>query len=104
MTAPQLVAGNWKMNGLAAAEAEVKALVAVVKGRRGLPDSVVRPAATLIRSFVTAVSDSAVKLGGQTCHPAVSGAHTGDVSAEMLKDAGAGYVIVGHSERRTDHK
>ena len=59
--------------------------------------------ATLVASFVTAVEGSPVRIGGQDCHPAPSGAHTGDLSAEMLADAGASAVIVGHSERRADH-
>jgi triosephosphate isomerase len=61
------------------------------------------PPATLIAAL-RQVAPAEIKLGGQTCHPKESGAHTGDISAEMLKDAGASYVIVGHSERRTDHK
>ncbi|MBL9096141.1 MAG: triose-phosphate isomerase [Alphaproteobacteria bacterium] len=103
VTTAQLIAGNWKMNGLSAARGEVAALVAGLKGRGHPPDVLVCPPATLLRSLVGVVEGSSVKLGGQTCHTAVSGAHTGDISAEMLKDAGASFVIVGHSERRTDH-
>ncbi len=100
----QLIAGNWKMNGLLAAKAEVAALVLGLKGKAALPEVLVCPPATLLRSLIDAAEHTPVRLGGQTCHPKASGAHTGDISAEMLKDAGASYVIVGHSERRTDHR
>jgi len=103
VTTPQLIAGNWKMNGLLAARAEVVALAAGLRGRAPLPEVLVCPPATLLRAFEDAVGGTPIKLGGQSCHTAVSGAHTGDISAEMLKDAGASYVIVGHSERRADH-
>lgn len=92
------------MNGLLAAKAEVAALVEGLKGRRAIPEVLVCPPATLLRSLIETVERSPVRLGGQSCHPKASGAHTGDISAEMLKDAGASYVIAGHSERRTDHK
>jgi triosephosphate isomerase len=96
-----LVAGNWKMNGLAASEGE---LTKIVNGTTGIKaDLMVCPPATLIAEFAAAARGSAVVIGGQDCHAAPSGAHTGDVAAEMLKDAGAVAVIVGHSERRTDH-
>jgi triosephosphate isomerase len=104
VTARQLIAGNWKMNGLLSARSEVLALTGALKGRQHLPDVLVCPPATLLRALIEAVDGGLVKLGGQTCHTAESGAHTGDISAEMLKDAGASYVIVGHSERRSDHK
>lgn len=105
MSAPkQLIAGNWKMNGLLAAKGEVAALVEAVKGHTAQPDILVCPPATLLRVLADAAAQSPVRVGGQTCHPKASGAHTGDISAEMLKDAGATAVIVGHSERRTDHK
>ena len=100
----QLIAGNWKMNGLLAARAEVERLAAAMKGRGTAPEVLVCPPATLLRSLIETVAGSGIKLGGQSCHPKESGAHTGDISAEMLKDAGASYIIVGHSERRTDHK
>jgi triosephosphate isomerase len=103
VTTPQLIAGNWKMNGLLAAQSEVAALGAGLKGRARLPEVLVCPPATLLRALIGTVVGTPIKLGGQTCHTAVHGAHTGDISAEMLKDAGASYVIVGHSERRTDH-
>ncbi|MSP33069.1 MAG: triosephosphate isomerase, partial [Pseudolabrys sp.] len=96
-----LVAGNWKMNGLAASVGE---LAKIIKGASGIAaDLMVCPPATLIASFVHAARGSTVTIGGQDCHAEPSGAHTGDVAAEMLKDAGAVSVIVGHSERRTDH-
>ena len=96
-----LVAGNWKMNGLAISEGE---LTKIVLGAAGLKaDLMVCPPATLIADFAAAARGSAIAIGGQDCHAAASGAHTGDIAAEMLKDAGASAVIVGHSERRTDH-
>jgi triosephosphate isomerase len=100
----QLIAGNWKMNGLLASKAEVAALVQGLKGKTSVPDVLVCPPATMLRSLIETVENTPVRLGGQTCHSKASGAHTGDLSAEMLKDAGASHVIVGHSERRTDHK
>jgi triosephosphate isomerase len=103
MTLKQLIAGNWKMNGLLAARAEVAALKAGLKSLAHVPEIVICPPATLLRSLLVEIEGSPLTLGGQCCHPMASGAHTGDVSAEMLKDAGASYVIVGHSERRTDH-
>ena len=96
-----LVAGNWKMNGLAVSEGE---LTKIVNGAAGIKaDLMVCPPATLIADFAAAARGSAVAIGGQDCHAEPSGAHTGDIAAEMLKDAGATAVIVGHSERRTDH-
>ena len=100
----QLIAGNWKMNGLLAAKAEVAALAQSLRGKSALPEVLVCPPATLLRSLIDTAEHASIQLGGQTCHPKANGAHTGDISAEMLKDAGASYVIVGHSERRTDHK
>src|SRR3569623_2237232 len=99
-----LVAGNWKMNGLAASEAELAKIVAGAGALSGKADLKVCPPATLIARFAAAARGSAVALSGQDCHAKASGAHTGDVAAEMLADAGATAVIVGHSERRTDHK
>ena len=101
--ARKLIAGNWKMNGLRESGA---ALAGDLAGRATGPfgcDMVVCPPATLLGSVGEALRGSAVALGGQDCHPARSGAYTGDVSAEMLADAGCRYVIVGHSERRADH-
>jgi triosephosphate isomerase len=99
-----LVAGNWKMNGLRAALAESAAVGGALPGiGKSAPDVMICPPATLLAQLAWASRGSALILGGQDCHPAASGAHTGDVSAEMLKDAGAAAVIVGHSERRADH-
>ena len=100
----QLITGNWKMNGLKASLKEIESLVSGLRGRTRLPEILVCPPATLLRSLGPLIEGSPIKLGGQACHAKESGAHTGDISAEMLKDAGASYVIVGHSERRTDHK
>ncbi|KAB2851264.1 MAG: triose-phosphate isomerase [Hyphomicrobiaceae bacterium] len=97
----QLIAGNWKMNGMQAALAEAKAIVAGLKGSRA--EALICPPATLLLPMAEVTRGTALALGGQDCHAAASGAHTGDISAEMLKDAGAAYVIVGHSERRSDH-
>ena len=98
-----LVAGNWKMNGLAASRAELTKILAGVGELAGKTELMVCPPATLVAGFATAAHGSPVIIGGQDCHSAPSGAHTGDISAEMLADAGARAVIVGHSERRTDH-
>ncbi|MEQ8393466.1 MAG: triose-phosphate isomerase [Thalassospira sp.] len=100
-----LIAGNWKMNCLRADGLElVSALVAKTaeKGSLGC-DVLVCPPATLLSDVVNAAQNSAVGVGGQDCHAETSGAHTGDVAAAMLADIGAGYVLVGHSERRADH-
>lgn len=102
MTAPTpLIAGNWKMNGLAAALDEAKAVAAGVDGKGARV--ALCPPATLISRMGETLQGSAVSLGGQDCSPQESGAFTGDVSAEMLADAGASLVIVGHSERRAGH-
>ena len=98
-----LVAGNWKMNGLSAARGELAKIIAGTGALTGKTDLMVCPPATLIADFAAAARGSAVTIGAQDCHAAPSGAHTGDISAEMLADAGARAVIVGHSERRTDH-
>lgn len=99
-----LVAGNWKMNGLRASAAELTALLDLVRknGERTC-EILVCPPATLLAPFAPMLQGSTVQLGAQDCHAAASGAHTGDISAEMLADIGCHYVIVGHSERRTDH-
>ncbi|MGG7565356.1 triose-phosphate isomerase [Rhodovulum sp. DZ06] len=101
MTRRKLAAGNWKMNGLKAALAEAKTLAAEHPAPNC--DVLLCPPATLVAAMAAALEGTAVKTGGQDCHAAASGAHTGDVSAEMLADAGAAAVIVGHSERRADH-
>ena len=99
----KLVAGNWKMNGLAASEKVLEELLSGLAGRSDLPEIVICPPATLLSRFAQRLQGSSIQVGGQSCHPNQSGAHTGDISAEMLKDAGATYVIVGHSERRVEH-
>lgn len=99
-----LVAGNWKMNGLVAELGVIAAIRDAVRaGRAGRADVLICPPATLLKAGADLCKESPVALGGQDCHAAASGAHTGDISAAMLKDAGATYVIVGHSERRSDH-
>jgi triosephosphate isomerase len=99
-----LVAGNWKMNGLAASAAEFGKMVAGAAAVAAKTDVMVCPPATLVAAFANAAKGSPVAVGGQNCHAEASGAFTGDVAAEMLADAGATAVIVGHSERRTIHK
>jgi triosephosphate isomerase len=99
-----LVAGNWKMNGLRASLPEVAAIRdAAGKGGAGRAEVLVCPPATLISAAADLCKGSAVGIGAQDCAVEASGAHTGDLSPEMLGDAGATYVIVGHSERRADH-
>ena len=104
ITIRPMVAGNWKMNGTTAALKEPRLLAAMLRDVKLKCDVMICPPATLIRRAKSVMKGSKVKLGGQDCHAAVSGAHTGDISADMLKDAGATAVIVGHSERRTNHK
>jgi triosephosphate isomerase len=98
-----IVAGNWKMNGTTSSTAE---LAKIVDGARALTavDVMVCPPATLLAGFAAAVAGEPVQIGGQDCHAEPAGAFTGDLSAEMLRDAGAIAVIVGHSERRTYHR
>lgn len=98
-----LVAGNWKMNGLRASLAEALAIRDAVAGAHFAAEAILCPPATLLRELAAAARGTGLAVGGQDCHANASGAHTGDVSAEMLADAGASAVIVGHSERRTDH-
>jgi triosephosphate isomerase len=105
-----LIAGNWKMNGLGPGgtgldgPALVEALIERLRGAAALRgDLLVCPPATLVARLAAQARDSLLAIGGQDCHAEPSGAHTGDISAEMLKDAGCRYVIVGHSERRADH-
>ena len=98
-----LVAGNWKMNGHRAAVGEAEALAAMLVGTKFAADVMLCPPATLIVAMAEVLQESSIAVGAQDCHPQISGAHTGDVSPEMLGDAGASAVIVGHSERRADH-
>jgi triosephosphate isomerase len=99
-----LVAGNWKMNGLKSSAREITALGDKLAAGKG-PDCeiLVCPPATLLAVFAPLTSTAGIGLGAQDCHPKASGAHTGDISAEMLADMGCTYVIVGHSERRAHH-
>jgi triosephosphate isomerase len=99
-----LVAGNWKMNGLRESLAELGLIAkAVAAGGAGRAEAVICPPATLLMAAAEVCRGTPVALGGQDCHTEERGAFTGDVSAAMLKDAGAAYVIVGHSERRGRH-
>ena len=97
----KLAAGNWKMHGTAAALAELDALIAAHPAPNC--EVLICPPATLIDRARARIGAGPVALGGQDCHAAAAGAHTGDISAEMLADAGATYAILGHSERRQDH-
>jgi triosephosphate isomerase len=98
-----LIAGNWKMNGLAVSLEEAALVADGLAAFEGRVDGMLCPPATLIAQMRSRTAKSPLLIGGQDCHAKASGAHTGDISAEMLKDAGATAVIVGHSERRTDH-
>jgi triosephosphate isomerase len=103
-----LIAGNWKMNGLKASMTEFEAMLAGASKVGGKADLLVCPPVTLMAAFAekargSKASSKTLAIGGQDCHPKAAGAHTGDISAEMLADAGASAVIVGHSERRADH-
>ncbi|NNK78420.1 MAG: triose-phosphate isomerase [Litoreibacter sp.] len=97
----KFAAGNWKMNGLEADLEELTQLCALHPDPA--VDLMIAPPAPLISSAVVHVGVHPLAIGGQDCHPEISGAHTGDISAVMLKDAGASHVILGHSERRADH-
>jgi triosephosphate isomerase len=91
------------MNGLEASSSELDAIAAgLASGDAGRADLLVCPPFTLVASFAARMAGTRLSIGGQDCHPAPAGAHTGCIAAEMLKDAGATHVIVGHSERRTD--
>ncbi|MFO1139096.1 MAG: triose-phosphate isomerase [Paracoccus sp. (in: a-proteobacteria)] len=98
MAPRKLAAGNWKMNGTLAALDQVELIAAVPTAC----DVLICPPATLIQAMA-ARAQGRVKVGGQDCHAKASGAHTGDIAAAQLRDAGASHVILGHSERRTDH-
>ncbi|WP_113910851.1 triose-phosphate isomerase [Roseovarius dicentrarchi] len=97
----KLAAGNWKMNGCKADLAQIKALCAAHE--TATVDLLICPPTTLIGAAAEICADHALQIGGQDCHAQASGAHTGDISAQMLADVGARAVIVGHSERRSDH-
>jgi triosephosphate isomerase len=98
-----LLAGNWKMNGLRSALSEIRALERGLADTPSRADILVCPPATLIAEAAKTAEAGPITIGGQDCHPEASGAFTGDISAEMLRDAGATAVILGHSERRQQH-
>ena len=99
-----LVAGNWKMNGTRESLSEIKAMAEGVKGPLSEKvETLICPPVTLLYVSTALCEDSPLLIGAQDCHEKVSGAHTGDVSAEMIADCFGTHVIVGHSERRTDH-
>lgn len=98
-----LIVGNWKMNGLRTGLGEARALTERVRAEKPAAELGLCPPATLVAAMAEALGGSGIGVGGQDCHAKAGGAHTGDVAAEMLRDAGAIYVIVGHSERRADH-
>jgi len=98
-----LLAGNWKMNGVRASLAEIRALKRGLTDEPPRADILICPPATLIAEAAKAAEGGPVAIGGQDCHAQASGAFTGDLSAEMLRDAGATAVILGHSERRQHH-
>lgn len=105
MARRMLIAGNWKMNGL---QAQTEEFTAMMKGIQpavfAQNDVLICPPATLLAQFAWHSKDHAMQVGGEDCHWEASGAHTGDISAGMIADAGGTYCIVGHSERRADHK
>ena len=103
MTVRPLIAGNWKMNGLAASLGEAKRLAGALAQTPAQCDVALCPPATLLAQMAWALKGSSVALGGQDCHAQDHGAFTGDIAAAMLADAGASLVILGHSERRTYH-
>ncbi len=97
-----MIAGNWKMHGLAADGLALARGVAA--GASGQAELVVCPPATLVAALAAALAGTPVAVGGQDCHAAPKGAHTGDIAAAMLADAGARFVILGHSERRATYR
>lgn len=98
--APFLIVGNWRMNGLRTDLDEARRLADGLKGRSSAVRVVLCPPVTLLAPMALALKGSTVAIGGQDCHAAPAGAHTGDISAPMLAEAGAAWVILGHSERR----
>jgi triosephosphate isomerase (TIM) len=100
-----LIAGNWKMNGLKPSQSVLAHIIAGYSAElRAKADLLICPPATLLGAFAVSALGSRVKIGAQDCHAKASGAHTGDISAAMVADAGSTYVILGHSERRQDHR
>jgi triosephosphate isomerase len=98
-----LIAGNWKMNGAAASLAEARAVADALTEAPAEARVALCPPATLLDRMAATLKGTAVELGGQDCHAEAGGAYTGDVCADMLKDAGATLVILGHSERRAGY-
>ncbi|MEZ5842277.1 MAG: triose-phosphate isomerase [Hyphomicrobiaceae bacterium] len=98
-----LIAGNWKMNGLRAALEQSRTVATRLTDEQPPCDVLIAPPATLVAEMAGIARTTPLAIGGQDCHAGASGAHTGDISAEMLRDAGASACIVGHSERRSDH-
>lgn len=98
-----LVAGNWKMFGHQDSIAEIDRLAAMLKAAPPACEVLICPPSTLVSAFATQAQGTDIMIGAQDCHPKDQGPHTGDISAAMLADCGASHVIVGHSERRTDH-
>ena len=98
-----LLAGNWKMNGTQSALATLDAIAEGIARLPDVFDTLLCPPATLIERAASAAGRGGILIGGQDCHAERAGAHTGDISAGMLADCGARFVIVGHSERRADH-
>jgi triosephosphate isomerase (TIM) len=103
MTARHLIAGNWKMNGLTASLDEARAVAASLAETPSVAEVALCPPATLIASMAQTLVGTSVLVGGQDCRVEASGAFTGDIAAEQLRDAGATLVILGHSERRAGH-
>ncbi len=99
-----LIAGNWKMNGLLKSRSELRRLASyLIDFPSSACDVVICPPATLLHSFRAEITGRRISLAAQDCHADEGGAHTGDISAAMVKDAGAKWVVLGHSERRVDH-
>src|SRR5271166_2009489 len=104
MVGRPLIAGNWKMNGLRASTGELDRIIDGAPGLSAKPTLIICPPATLVAAFAARAEGSGLLIGGQDCSAEDFGAFTGDISAPMLADAGARAVIVGHSERRTNHQ
>ncbi len=99
-----LIVGNWKMNGMRSSTAELNGLIGgLAEGEAAGADVMICPPASLLMAFAHIAGESRLQIGAQDCHPEISGAFTGCISAEMLANAGASAVIVGHSERRMQH-
>jgi len=98
-----LIVGNWKMNGLRGSLSEVEKLAGMLAGRQPKSRVALCPPATLLAPMIRTAAPAGIVVGAQDCSADAPGAHTGDISAAMIADAGAQMVIVGHSERRTDH-